>query len=60
MTTRHRSPVRELTRAERLARAYVFARETARAALDAGDQDGYAVLDRDARRFARALEGLAR
>lgn len=44
-----------MSRAERIAREYAAALARARAALAAGDRDGYAVMREDARRLRRAL-----
>lgn len=44
-----------MTRMERIARQYARCLALARAAWNAGDRDGAAVLMADARRLARAL-----
>lgn len=44
-----------MTRQERIARLLAAARQQARAALAAGDRDGAAWLQSEARRLARAL-----
>ena len=44
-----------MTRLDRLARAYASARALARAAYAAGDRDGAAYMQAEARRLARVL-----